>query len=157
MIARNDGTKLSSLTNDSPASGGNERGRRIEEGSRGRRERGKPGWFHSQPPQARSVIDPIRMENDAEIRGFLINRQPLPFRVSDGSRIITSPDLNVALGSTIETVGESRLPSPSYPRRRHLFAFVNRDRLTITEIPRHIFIAGTEQIAPFSPRYGEKN
>lgn len=79
MIARNDGTKLSSLTNDSPANGENERGR-DEDRAGGGRERIA---FHSQPPQARSVIDPIRMENDAEIRGFLINRQPLPFRVSD--------------------------------------------------------------------------
>lgn len=98
MIARNDGTKLSSLTNDSPANGGNKGGRRM------RRER-ENGWFHSQPPQARSVIDPIRMENDAEIRGFLINRQPLPFRVSDGPGIITALDLNVALD-------RRRVPAP---------------------------------------------
>lgn len=71
MIARNDGTKLSSLTNDSPANGRNERGRNED------RER-EEEW-RLQPPRARSVIDPIRMENDAEIRGFLINKQPLPF------------------------------------------------------------------------------
>lgn len=71
MIARNDGTKLSSLTNDSPANGRNERGRNED------REREKE--WRLQPPRARSVIDPIRMENDAEIRGFLINKQPLPF------------------------------------------------------------------------------
>lgn len=41
------------------------------------------GEWRSQPPRARSVIDLIRMENDAEIRGFLINKQPLPFGVSD--------------------------------------------------------------------------
>lgn len=63
MIARNDGTKLSNLTNDSPANGGNIRGVGIRIArAEGEREN---GWFHSQPPQARSVIDPIRMENDA--------------------------------------------------------------------------------------------
>lgn len=75
MIARNDGTKLSSLTNDSPANRGVGKGIARAEGKR------ENGWFHSQPPQARSVIDPIRMENDAEIRGFLINRQPLSSRI----------------------------------------------------------------------------
>lgn len=37
MIARNDGTKLSSLTNDSPASGGNERGRNDDRRKKGER------------------------------------------------------------------------------------------------------------------------
>lgn len=77
MIARNDGTKLSSLTNDSPANRENERGRN------GRSRRGRENGARPQPPRARSVIDLIRMENDAEIRGFLINKQPLPFGVSD--------------------------------------------------------------------------
>lgn len=56
--------------------GGNERGMRIVGGGGNSRVR-------NLLLGATSVIDPIRMENDVEIRGFLINRQPLPFRVSD--------------------------------------------------------------------------
>jgi len=96
VIARNDGTKLSSLRNDSPASGGNERG--WNDGSGDARDKEERTASANGSPRGQiGVIDPIRMESDAEIRGFLINRQPAFFV---GSRTISyhhvSGSLNVS-------------------------------------------------------------
>lgn len=139
MIARNDGTKLSNLTNDSPANGGNIRG----VGIRIARAEGEREWLVPFATSSGQIGNRSRSawKTTLEIRGFLINRQPLPFSGLGRSRIITSLNLNVALGPRpAASPGPRNLPSPSFPRRRaDIFAFVNRERLTITEIPRRIF------------------
>jgi len=89
VIARNDGTKLSSLRNDSPASGGNERG--WNDGSGDARDKEKRTASANGSPRGQiGVIDPIRMESDAEIRGFLINRQPAFFVGSSSGDFVSS-------------------------------------------------------------------
>lgn len=145
MIARNDGTKLSSLTNDSPRDhGGNERGMRIAGGGEV-----EEGTASAAPlPRARSVIDPIRMENDAEIRGFLINRQPLPFRLSDD--FVSSRSGPKRRPRTAPSPSPKRIPSYTLPcsppppgrklrslrRRKSRWAVVesrNREKLHFSE------------------------
>lgn len=68
---------------------------------------GNEGSGGASPRGQVSVIDPIRMESDAEIRGFLINRQPAPFsgRFDDfvssrpGPKNLRHPSLSSTLGN----------------------------------------------------------